>query len=452
MTQAARTLGWLGIVRVGLVQTALGAIVVLTTSTLNRIMVVELALPAMLPGALVAIHYVLQVMRPRMGYGSDIGGRRTPWILGGMAVLAAGGALAAAAVATMGAHLAAGIAIATVAFVLIGAGVGAAGTNLLVLLATRVDARRRPAAATVVWVMMIAGFIITSVAAGHLLDPYSPARLVAISTGVSLVAFVLACAAVWGMESGAAPPKAAPSPPPRGGFRDALVEVWSEPQSRRFAIFVLVSMLAYSAQDLILEPFAGTVFAYTPGETTKLSGVQHGGVLSGMILVAVVATGIGGPRLGSLRAWTVGGCIASAAALLALAYGGTFGGPTFPLNAAVFALGLANGTYAVAAIGSMMDLVGAGTASREGTRMGLWGAAQALAFGAGGLLGAGLADLCRWMLGSARLGYVSVFALESLAFLVAGAIALRLGSLREERMTVGVGLPTPEQLPDLVGR
>ena len=84
--------------------------------------------------------------------------------------------------------------------------------------------------------------------------------------------------------------------------------------------------------------------------------------------------------------------------------------------------------------------------------MGLWGAAQALAFGAGGLLGAGLADLCRWMLGSARLGYVSVFALESLAFLVAGAIALRLGSLREERMTVGVGLPTPEQLPDLVGR
>ena len=60
-------LGWLGIVRLGLVQTALGAIVVLTTSTLNRVMVVELALPAILPGALVAMHYAVQILRPRLG-------------------------------------------------------------------------------------------------------------------------------------------------------------------------------------------------------------------------------------------------------------------------------------------------------------------------------------------------------------------------------------------------
>ena len=72
-------------------QTALGAIVVLTTSTLNRVMVVELALPAMLPGVLVALHYAVQLLRPRLGHGSDVGGRRTPWIIGGMAVLALGG-------------------------------------------------------------------------------------------------------------------------------------------------------------------------------------------------------------------------------------------------------------------------------------------------------------------------------------------------------------------------
>ena len=92
-------LGWLGIIRLGLVQTALGAIVVLTTSALNRVMVVELALPATLPGILVGIHYALQMLRPRMGYGSDMGGRRTPWIIGGMAVLALGGVLAAAGTA-----------------------------------------------------------------------------------------------------------------------------------------------------------------------------------------------------------------------------------------------------------------------------------------------------------------------------------------------------------------
>jgi BCD family chlorophyll transporter-like MFS transporter len=92
-------LSWFEIVRLGLVQTALGAIVVLTTSTLNRVMVVELALPAMLPGALVALHYVVQLSRPRWGHGSDMGGARTPWIIGGMAVLALGGVLAALATA-----------------------------------------------------------------------------------------------------------------------------------------------------------------------------------------------------------------------------------------------------------------------------------------------------------------------------------------------------------------
>ncbi len=170
-------LSWFGIVRLGLVQTGLGAIVVLTTSTLNRVMVVELAMPAILPGALVAIHYALQVFRPAWGHGSDLGARRTPWIVGGMAVLATGGLMASVATAWMTTHPLFGIALAVAAFGLIGVGVGAAGTSLLVLLAKRTDDNRRAAAATIVWVMMIAGFIVTTGVAGHLLDPFSPARL-----------------------------------------------------------------------------------------------------------------------------------------------------------------------------------------------------------------------------------------------------------------------------------
>ena len=102
MDDRSGTLGWGGIVRLGLVQMALGAIVVLTTSTLNRVMVVELALPALLPGLLVGVHYAMQGLRPRMGFGSDVGGRRTPWILGGMATLATGGVGAAGATVIMG--------------------------------------------------------------------------------------------------------------------------------------------------------------------------------------------------------------------------------------------------------------------------------------------------------------------------------------------------------------
>lgn len=413
-------LGWIGIVRLGLVQTALGAIVVLTTSTLNRVMVVELALPAVLPGALVAFHYAVQMLRPRLGYGSDRTGRATPWIVGGMAVLALGGVAAAAATAWMAARPVAGVLLAVLAFALIGLGVGAAGTSLLVLLAKRVTERRRAAAATIVWAMMIAGFVVTATAAGHLLDPFSPARLVAVTAGVAVAAFLLALLAVWGVE-GDAPPAPALAKAP---FREALAQVWAEPRARRFTVFVFVSMLAYSAQDLILEPFAGLVFGLTPGESTRLSGVQHGGVLAGMLLVALGGSAAGGRRLGSLRLWTVGGCLASALALLGLVAAGVVG-PGWPLRPSVFALGVANGAFAVAAIGSMMGLAGRGRAAREGVRMGMWGAAQAIAFALGGFAGTAAVDLARLAVPEPATAYALVFAGQAALFLLSARLAAR---------------------------
>lgn len=421
-----KPLGWFGIVRLGLVQTALGAIVVLTTSTLNRVMVVEMALPAMVPGALVALHYALQIFRPRFGFGSDSGGRRTPWIVGGMAVLCAGGTIAAMATALMATHPVAGIGLAVLGFLCIGFGVGASGTTLLVLLATRTDERRRPAAATIVWVMMIAGFIVTAATAGSLLDPFSPARLVAVASGVSLAAFVLSLIAVWGIE-GAVPAKTATPSQQKATFRQALAEVWAEPQARRFGIFVFISMLAFSAQDLILEPFAGIVFAYTPGQSTRLSGVQNSGVLAGMVLVAIAGSAIGGRRFGSLSMWTVIGCVGSALALFGLVCAAA-AGPAWPLRLSVFLLGFFNGVYAVAAIVSMMALVAKGAPAREGVRMGLWGASQAFAFGLGGFLGAAASDLVRHWLGSPAAAYGAVFAIEGLLFLVAAVLAVRLNA------------------------
>jgi BCD family chlorophyll transporter-like MFS transporter len=452
--EPADPLGWLGIFRLGLVQTALGAIVVLTTSTINRVMVVELAMPAMLPGALVGLHYAVQLLRPRLGHGSDAGGRRTPWIVGGMATLALGGVTAAAATAWMSTQPVGGILLAILAFLAIGVGVGCAGTSLLVLLATRVTPRRRPAAATIVWVMMILGFILTSAIGGRFLDPFTPLRLVQVAGCVATLAFLVSLAAVYGIEavprSGAVPgdtvvaPSAGLNPAPVSGvnpasgvnpvsgvnpadvgkpsFGTALREVWDEPQARRFTLFVFMSMLAYSAQDLILEPFAGLVYGLTPGETTQLSGVQNSGVLLGMVLVACLGTAIGGPRLGSLRGWTIAGCLLSACALLALAFGGWVG-PDWPLKPTVFSLGFANGMFAVAAIGSMMSQASDGTPSREGVRMGLWGASQAIAFGGGGFLGTVAVDLTRWLIGSPVTAYGIVFVAEAALFLLSVGFA-----------------------------
>ncbi|MEO0819131.1 MAG: BCD family MFS transporter [Pseudomonadota bacterium] len=423
-----RPLSWFGILRLGLVQLALGSVVVLTTSTLNRVMVVELALPAMLPGALVALHYAVQLSRPRWGYGADRGGRRTPWILGGMALLAGGGFGAAAATVWMETNETAGILAAILAFVVIGIGVGASGTNLLALMAVRTAPERRPAAATIAWLMMIFGIAVTATVAGQQLDPFGPERLLAVAGGIGAVALGLAAIGVLGIEGPrqAAPQRAAPANRPAASFRVALAEVWGDPQARRFSIFVFVSMLAYSAQDLILEPFAGHVFAYTPGASTALAGTQHGGVFLGMALTGIIASRWGRGRPGFLRAWSVGGCVASAAALAALAVGAQIG-PGWPLEANVFALGFSNGAFAVAAISAMMALAAEGGPGREGTRIGLWGAAQAIGFGLGGFLGAAAADLARSITAAPGTAYGAVFAAEGVLFLVSALLAAQAG-------------------------
>lgn len=216
-------------------------------------------------------------------------------------------------------------------------------------------------------------------------------------------------------------------------FRMAMADVWAKSRTRRFAMFVFISMLAYSAQDLILEPFAGSVFGFTPGETTKLSSIQHAGVLLGMVLVALARSTTAAPRFGSLQAWAAGGCIASAAALLSLATAAMVG-PAWPLRTSVFVLGVTNGAFAVAAIASMMDLVSSGRTSREGVRMGLWGAAQAIAFGLGGFAGTAASDLARYLINSASSAYALVFTGEAVLFLVAAILAFQV-DMRGTRAT-----------------
>ena len=416
----APPLTWGRIARLGLAQLALGSVVVLMTSTLNRVMVVELGLSASVPGALVALHFAVQLSRARVGFGSDGTARRTPWILGGMAALAIGGVAAALATALMASQPALGLVAAAAAFVVIGLGVSAAGTSLLALLAERVAPERRAGAAALFWVLMIAGLAVTAGTAGAMLDPFSMARLVGVTAGVSAVACLLTVVAVWGMEprgAGALPAQAAPPAVP---FREALATVWSEAPTRRFAMFIFVSILAYSAQDLILEPFAGVVFGLTPGESTAMGGMQHGGVLVGMIAAALLA-----PRVGTLRGWATAGCAVSAVALVALALS-PLGGSTTALRAAVFVLGLANGAFCVGAIGSMMALTAAGD-RRTGLRMGVFGAAQAVAYGAGGFAGAAARDLARRLLDSPSAAYGAVFVAEAALFLGAAYLASQTG-------------------------
>lgn len=423
--QTPTALTWFGILRLGLVQTSLAAIIVLMTSTINRVLIVEIGLPAFVPGLLVAGHYAVQILRPAWGYGSDRGGRRTPWIITGMGMLAIGGIGAAFATNVVASHLTLGLLIAVISFLLLGIGAGAAGTSVLAMLATNVSTQRRPAAATIVWVMMILGFAITAPVAGHFLDPFSQARLLGVTASVALIAFLLATCAIYGLESSLLPVGVtAGQAQESGNFSHALRGVWQDPAARRLTIFIFVSMLAYSAQELVLEPFAGVVFALTPGGSTKLSGVQHGGVLVGMLCVGGLTTLVRGSRFNHPRAWTIGGCVASSVALAAIAIGG-LSGPAFPLRSAVFVLGLSNGVFAVSAIAMMMTLAGGRGGAGAGTRMGVWGAAQAIAFALGGFASTLGVTVARRLIEAPAAAYGAVFLGEALLFLVATALAVR---------------------------
>jgi BCD family chlorophyll transporter-like MFS transporter len=424
----SKSLGWLGIVRLGLVQSALGAIVALATSTLNRVMVVEEAMPAVLPAAFVAWHYVVQLSRPHWGHGSDLGRRRTPWIVGGMGVLALGAILATDATVMMSSSPVMGTLTAILAFSMIGGGVGAAGTSLLALLAMRVAPQRRPAAASITWIMMIAGIVLSAGFSGALLQPFSAQRLALVASGVAGIGFLLTVLAVWGAEGRGEPEAAAAPAAPRPSFGEALAEIKADPLARRFTIFVFVSMLAYSAQELILEPFAGLLFGMTPGQSAQLSGMQHGGVLLGMILVGALGARFGDKKSLWMRRWTIAGCVGSALALGGLAAASVVG-PTWPLAPTVFVLGFANGVFAVSAIGSMMGLAGAGRGSREGVRMGVWGAAQAGAFAIGGFVGAVGVGALRAILHQTVAAFLIVFAAEAVVFLISAVLAARLDAV-----------------------
>ncbi len=427
-------MGWFGIIRLGLVQAALGAMVMLATSLINRVMTVEYGLAAAIPAGLVAWHYAVQLSRPLWGHRSDQAAQRTPWILGGLCLLALGIVGAIDATLMLDSARIPALLLAIAAFTLIGLGVGIAGTALLALLASRVATERKPTAAAITWIMMIMGIVVAAGASSALLKPFSSERLAIVASLVVLAALLVAIAALWQLEARHAPVERARAAERSPDLRVALAEIMQDRAARRFTGFVFMSMLAYSMQDLILEPFGGIVFNMTPSQTTALSGVQHSGVLIGMLIAGLggrfgammrgqadaalpgsmrAMDGHNGPRL-----WIIIGCLGSAVMLAALALGAQ-AGPGWPLAANIFGLGMANGIFAVAAVGAMLSMAGDGAAAGEGARMGVWGAAQAIAFGTGGLAGAVIVDALRRITGDSGLAFQSAFAAEAMLFLLA---------------------------------
>ena len=344
------TLGWFSIFRLGLVQACLGAVVVIMTSTLNRLMVVELSMAATVPGFLVGLHYAVQLSRPKWGLISDLENNRTKWINLGMLILGIGANLATLSLVLFNSNPFLAILLSIFAYTLIGLGVGASGTSLLALMAKHTSERRRPAAAMITWLMMIFGIAMTAGVVGALLDPYSFGLLLRIVAGLTVLTLIVSIVSTWKIENSL--DKIEQKDGEKVPLLEELKSLWEHSKTRNFTIFVFLSMTAYFMQELILEPYAGIVFQYTPSQTTSLSGMQNGGVFIGMLTVGILATGL---KFGTLKSWVQGGCFGSCFMLLSIMLLGQINS-SLPLELAVVGLGFFNGMFAVAAIGSMMSL------------------------------------------------------------------------------------------------
>jgi BCD family chlorophyll transporter-like MFS transporter len=411
-------MSWFSIFRLGIVQLCIGSIVVLPLSTFNRLMVIELALPALLPGFLIALHYGVQITRPSWGYLSDLQKDRSKWIKRGMIILGLGGIIAALSIPVFKISFGFGLLVSFFAYTLIGLGVGATGTPLLALLAAHTSPERKAAAASITFLMMIFGLAFTAIAVGRLLDPYSNQKLITIVASIAILANLLTFLSIYGLEKKLGLGNSLPAKKIIENIKvfDGIKQIWTEPEARTFTFFVFLAMTAFFMQEVILEPFAGTVFNLTPGESTALSGMKDGGSIIGIIFVVLCVSFF---RLGSEKFWLFAGCLVSAASLYIMTALGISYADVGLLKISVLTLGIANGIFTAGILGTMMKLASNGnTLDREGTRMGLWGASQAYAAGIAALISTSLVDFLRLIIGDPALSYGLVFSTQGLLFIL----------------------------------
>ena len=432
-------MNWFSIFRLGLVQLCIGSSVVIPLSTLNRLMKVELALPATIAGFLIALHYAVQLTRVNWGHLSDKSQNRSQWIVLGMLILGIGGILASASIPLIENRFSYGIILALLSYSLIGFGVGAAGTPLLALLATYSSKSQKGFAASITFLMMILGLAITGITVGTILDPYSHQKLLKITSSLAIITIIISFLSLRNLErslqnsSHALTPNTINSDVP---ILEGIKKVWMEREARLFTIFIFISMGAFSMQDPILEPFAGEVFGFTVGESTKLDGFHKIGTLIGIISIVLCLSkfriGFGSlsilknERLGSEKLWLITGCLFSALSLFIISLLAlTFKEPNL-LNSVVFIFGISNGVFTAGVLGTMLHLASRGSGdNKEGTRMGIWGAAQAYATMIAVFFSTLLVDILGLIMTSLPSVYGIVF-LTAASFFIASAY---LGSL-----------------------
>lgn len=407
--------------RMALFQLGFGLVSVLVLGVLNRVMFAEMALPATLIGALLAIPSLLSPLRLWLGYLSDshpiLGYRRVPYILSGM-VLAALGVLGG----TLGAlwisrTVVWGVGVTALAFAGYGMGKNAMATAFQALIADVFDKQRRPQATATLKAAFILGIVGGSVGLGRLADPYSPGRLISVVAGVGLVAIALSVLGCAGVESTGQVTEALSRRVREVPFGATLKMTLRNPQVRLFFFFIGATLLATLSQDIFLEPYGAKIFDMSVGQTARLNMYWGTGTLVSLMLCGMVLVN----RLGRRRVAGIGLAIVIVAFAGLIVAGGLKQRPLF--IGLVLLLGIGSGVSGSGALTLMIDFT---TPEQAGLLMGAWTIAHQLAEVLGNVLGGIVVDGVLAWSGSHLAAFGTVFGLEIVAALVGLALLSRI--------------------------
>ena len=432
---------------------ALGLVGVLVTGTLNRVMIVELAIPASLVGLFLATPPLLSPLRVWLGYRSDAfplrGLRREPYIVLG-SVLAALGVIAATILALTTATLG-GLAVAglLLAFLAYGAGKHLSSNTFEALIADKFEGAGRRQAVTLFKIPMFVGIIGGAIVLGRALDPFTGGRLAAVVLAVGVLAVLLATLAVWRQEPRTEIMRAASRRAQQTPFWRILRDIiWRDPQARRFFSFVMLAVIGTQAQDMLLEPYGALVLGMSVSQTTRLTSVWGAGAILAMALSGGWLVRRFGYRpvlrLGLLTNIAVFGGIIIAGALGSV---GLFQG-------LVLILGVGTGLAFSGALAAVIDFT---TAIRAGFLMGVWGVAGELGEAVGNLFGGAMVDTIRALTGGDALAaYGAVFVTEGVLLAAALALLSRINvqesAALSEALMAERALTAETRLPEPTGR
>jgi len=397
-------------IQLGLIHMAVAMTLVPINSTLNRVMIRELALSATLVAVLASLPYFFSPLQMAIGAFSDrhplFGLRRTPYILFGILLCVAGVIISPWSAFRLAQGGAAGVLAGLLPFLAWGMGYNIASVSYLALASELSSQDGRGKTIAVMWFMMIVSIILTAIGLSRMVDPYTPAALISAFRTIGLVALFLGGIALVGLE-----PHAASSglPAQNPSLQQMSGAILGNPQARRFFVYLLLLLAAIFGQDVLLEPFAAEAFNWTVTQTTRLTSLW-----GGFVLLAILLAGALEQRLSRRFVAQTGNLGALIGFLLILAGGGLRSPLVFYLG--VIFLGAGTGLSTVANLALMFDLT---LPSQTGLFIGAWGFSNALSRLTGAVLGGAVRDLVTSISGNALTGYLVVFAIEAAMLLAA---------------------------------